>query len=127
MGLAAQKLEKRRGKSIHRATWHRKQPQVGKALPSLDELERQINAMHDEVAALLHERNARPKDAEVKAKLEAAIARRRQLQIEYADRSETECSPEHAATAYEDSELVQRAMKLVEYYEGTPADDTTTD
>jgi len=127
MGLAAQKLEERRTKTIQRAIWHRKQPQVGKALLSLHELERQINAMHDEVAALLHERNARPNDLEVKARIDDALEQLRQLEIEYADRAEAHCTTDHAVPSYEDSELVQRAMKLLESYEGTPADDTTTD
>src|SRR5690349_14073878 len=98
MGLIAQKLEERRAKTIRRAIWHRKQPRYaqGKAVRSLDELERQIDAMHDEIAALLHERNARPKDPEVKGRIEDAVERLRQLEIEYADQADAHCTTDHA-------------------------------
>ncbi|MFS8068809.1 MAG: hypothetical protein ACMG6S_20810, partial [Byssovorax sp.] len=92
----------------------------------LDELDEQIGAQHDRIAALMHERNARPEDKDVAARLQGAFEALRVMQHAQVDRMSTYLRPSMPLPSKEDSEVVKQALKIPEAYENTPSDDSAT-
>ena len=92
----------------------------------LDELDEQIGTQHDRIAALMHERNARPEDKDVAARLQGAFKALRVLQHAQVDRMSTYFRPTMPLPSKEDSELVKQALKILEAYENTSSDDSAT-
>ncbi len=92
----------------------------------LDELDEQIGAQHDRIAALMHERNARPEDKDVAARLQGAFEALRVMQHTQVDRLSTYFRPTMPMPSKEDSEVVKQALKILEAYENTSSDDSAT-
>jgi len=83
---------------------------------TLADLESLINAAHNEVAALLHERNAQPDDPEVKTRLAAANERRRLAEVDYADQFDAAHRAD-AVPSWTASKNVQRATQLLDRHD----------
>jgi len=92
----------------------------------IDDLEARINATYGELSRLMHERNARPDDANLKARLDAKFATMRAMQEEHAQQLAARYHSRDRIPS-EDSDDFKKAMELLEYYENRTVDDPSVD
>jgi uncharacterized protein YhaN len=85
----------------------------------LDELDEQIGSQHDRIATLMHERNARPEDKEVAARLQDAFESLHILQHGRAELMSIYLRMVRPMFSEEDSEVMRRAQEIFEKYQNT--------
>jgi hypothetical protein len=88
----------------------------------LDQLEEQIGVQHDRIALLMHERNARPEDEGLKARLQQAFDELDVLQEERAARMSVYFPPRFPSPSEEELKLIREAEAILEDYEDSPTD-----
>ncbi|AUX27181.1 hypothetical protein SOCEGT47_077620 [Sorangium cellulosum] len=93
----------------------------------IDALEEQTGAQHDRIAALMHERNARPDDDDVAARLQLALDELLEMQREYAELMSAYYCPTRPAPSEDALHLLEEARGILKKYEDLASRDQTAD
>lgn len=93
----------------------------------LDALEARIGAQHDHIAALMHERNARPDDGDVTARLQLGLDELVEMQREYAELMSAYYRPTRPAPSEDALQLLEEARGILKKYEDLASRDQAAD
>ncbi|WP_044964009.1 hypothetical protein [Sorangium cellulosum] len=93
----------------------------------IDALEEQTGAQHDHIAALMHERNARPNDGDVAARLQLALDELVEMQRKYAELMSAYYRPTRPAPSEDALQLLEEARGILKKYEDLTSRDQAAD
>lgn len=88
-----------------------------------DDLDARIDAYHDRIASLMHERNKYPEDKDIVTRLQNQFAELRALQKERADQMSAYFQARRIRPSEEDLEFFRKAREIRERYESASAGD----
>ncbi|WP_437591111.1 hypothetical protein [Sorangium sp. So ce1000] len=93
----------------------------------IDTLEEQTGTQHDRIAALMHERNARPDDGDVAARLQLALDVLVEMQREYAELMSAYYRPVFPVPSEDALQLLAEARGILKQYEDLTSRDQAAD